>query len=207
MVFRTIGYQGSISEEAVNQVIESLKNSMFRDGSLTEQYISLSQIHNSKVEELELGIKELKLLTMNLKESNIELNSKKTLNMLRSGIGNREICEGDKAERVALGIYGSTLSIFHRFHSQIRAIEEHSELNDEISKYFKYLENSLAGLKREGRRTLFKALSEQTVSTERKNNLFFNSKLSIEEIFLRYFPEDKNLGLKVALLIKQVFVS
>lgn len=180
---------------------------MFRDGSLTEQYINLSQIHNSKVEDLYEAINELTMLTKNLKESNVELRSKKTLNMLRSGIGSIEKNVDDSMEKIVLDVYGSTLSIFHRFHSQIRSIEGNSELNEEISKYFKHLENSLASLKREGRRTLFKALSEQTVTAERKNHLFFNSKLTIEEIFLRYYPEDKSLGFKVALLIKQVFIS
>lgn len=203
-LIRKIGYKGPISDEATNLIIKSFKEYMFSDGSLSEQYIQLSQIHYSKVEELNNDIEELKILIENAELSRIQAPDSQTFNILRSDLDIKEKSVDSHIEKMVLKVYGDTLIIFHRFFAQLRAIEENSEFTESIMRHFKDLELALADLKKQGRRTLFKAMSEHSVSAERKNNLFFNSRLSLEEVIMKHNPENKKIASMTAFLIKEV---
>lgn len=201
---RKVGYKGRVSDQAADLVIESFKKLMFRDGSLSEQYVQLSQVHHSKVEELSKDLEELKTLIGNFELSRIEAPSSQTFNILRSDLESKRKSVDDCIEKLVLKVYGDTLVVFHRFYVQLRGIEENSEFTESIMRNFKSLELALADLKKQGRRTLFKAMSEQSVSADRRNNLFFNSKLSFEEVIMKHNPENKKIASTTAMFIKEV---
>ena len=82
-IYRKIGYDGKISLQAVQFIIDKINKNQFCDGSASERYVHLSQLHQMKVEELEKVVGEMNLLIGNMELSKLNLGKGDTFNIIR----------------------------------------------------------------------------------------------------------------------------
>jgi hypothetical protein len=170
---------------------------------VSERFIHLSQQHHLKVEELDFSLKELKTLTSNLEFSEFKVPSNMTFNLHRYNLENASIKIESQFEMNLLNVYGKSLILFHRFLQQLKKIEENSSLSVRSMVLYKELEVALTTIKREGRKTLFKAVSLHNFSEDMKAVLLPSAHESIEQEVLKHFPGDTKKASFIFSLIKQ----
>ena len=189
-IYRKIGYDGKISLQAVQFIIDKINKNQFCDGSASERYVHLSQLHQMKVEELEKVVGEMNLLIGNMELSKLNLGKGDTFNIIRYQTENLFVKVDNKLESELLNVYGQSLTLFHRFLQQLKKIEENSNLSIRSMNLLKDLEASLTYFKREGRKTLFKAVSHQGFLDQARSSLLPSSRPTLEQEIQRYFPKN-----------------
>lgn len=203
-IYRKIGFEGKISQQAVQFIIDKINKNLFCNGSASERYVHLSQLHQVKVEELEKVVAELNLLMGNMELSKVDKGRGDTFNIIRYQTENLYLKVDNKLESELLNVYGQSLTLFHKFLQQLKKIEENSNLSIRSMSLLKDLESSLTYFKREGRKTLFKAVSHQGFLDQARSSLLPSSRPTLEQEIQRYFPKNPEKTSIILSLLKLV---
>ena len=180
-------------------------NYQFNDGSLSEQYLQLSNFHITKIKEYEGIIIEHSNLCKNLALSSYETSTPYTYNQLRSEISTK-IKYNKYNEDLILQTYSKTHDICHRLLSQLKRIAILSKLPEKTALKLQNLSNFLENIKKHGRQTLFTVMSDQGENIDNSAIAYKSSKKHICDQCLKIYPNNMKLSKLLQHLIKTVII-
>ena len=178
-----------LSEFSTETIIESYNSYLFKNGSLSEQYIQLSNFHIKNMKEYNELIIEHSNLCKNLSLSIYESSVPYTYNQLRTE-SSRKMHYNQHSEELLLKIYMQTHGIFHLLSTKLKKIQTLTKISPKSSMHLKNLANLLANIKKYGRKTLFTIVSNQTLNIVNNSVLLQYLKINIGDISSKLFPVD-----------------
>lgn len=175
---------------------------MFRDGSLSERYFQLSQCHIHKIEEFNKAIKELSNITDIERKPGIGMTLPLTYNMQRTQ--DDKAVKEETIEKLLLKTYSETFAMGHRILKLISGVKNVASMPSRIYTSYKKLQNLLVNDKKIGRKTLLKAITQASLTSQLSENTM-KSKLNIAEEYLKHYPKDFPTALTIQSIVKSVF--
>ncbi|OMJ72459.1 hypothetical protein SteCoe_29087 [Stentor coeruleus] len=199
LVFEKLNLDNALTKESIDSIIKTLNMYMFRDGSLSERYFQLSQCHIRKIEEFNKAIKEISNITDIDRKPNIGVTLPLTYNMQRTQ--HDKMIKEETIEKLLLKTYSETFAMGHRILKLISNIKNVSSMPSRIYSSYKKLQNILVNNKKKGRKTLLKALTQASLTSEPSENTM-KSKLNIAEEYLKHYPKDFSTALAIQSIVK-----
>jgi hypothetical protein len=177
---------------------------LFSDGSLTEQYLQLSQQHFQKMEEFEQSLSLLQELAANFVLSNMKPQSALTFNQQRFEATSAVTKNDAKTEELVLTLYGGSFEIAHRVLSQLNKINTLSGISPSIYRASEQLKALLTNMRKHGRRSLLRTTSLKSSHANNWGKMLQLNKVSIMEAYLSFHPSDLASAKRIFSLVNSV---
>ncbi|OMJ75301.1 hypothetical protein SteCoe_25574 [Stentor coeruleus] len=200
MIFDKLGISGEINKNSIDFIIKTMNGFMFMDGSLSERYYQLSQIHIKKIEEFNEVIKELTCISDINTEPFKGYNLYTTYNLQRTL--DDKIINEETLEKSILRIYAETYALGHRITKLLTGVRNVSSMPAKVLISYKKLLRLITNEKKKGRKTLLKAATQTSLATEPCEN-WMKTKLNIIDEYLKHYSNDT----KTAFIIQNIVKS
>lgn len=176
---------------------------MFADGSLSERYFQLSQIHIKKIEEFNEAVKELTSLSSPDAEPFKWSSLYTTYNLQRTL--DEKIPNEETIEKILLKIYAETYAFGHRIAKLLTGIRNVSSMPAKILVSYKTLLKLIMNERKKGRKTLLKVATQTTLASEPSEN-WMKTKLNIIDEYLKHYSNDTKTAFIIQNIVKSVMI-